>query len=182
MEISKNVKGYMKTFLLTEQEAYFAMLVAAGANTGEAYCVVFDKISMSKESSHVVASRMIQRKQGITDLINSLRNVNLKGAELDGELPKKRGRKSKEVDENDFDPTNKDSIIGILTKQLKDSTSPKEKAYIAMNIAELQQMKKDENKEDAKLVHFYVPITCKRCSLYVKEVERRKKEEKSKNK
>ena len=48
MFVSKTVRGYMQTFLLTEQEAYMAMLMAAGATQGEAFSIAFHKEALSK--------------------------------------------------------------------------------------------------------------------------------------
>jgi hypothetical protein len=39
----------------------------------------------------------------------------------------------------------------------------------------LQRMKQDENKDETELTHFYLPLTCKRCSLYCQEIDKRKK-------
>ena len=90
-------------------------------------------------------------------------------------MNKKLGRKSKKksAGEGGFDPTNKDSIIRVLSDQLELATDPKTKTDIAMKIADLQRMKQDENKDEQELVHFYLPLTCKRCSLYVAEKKRK---------
>jgi len=68
----------------------------------------------------------------------------------------------------------KDTLIDELTILAEASTNPKEKAQILGQIADLMQLKKEESKEDKELTHFYLPITCKRCSLYV---EAKKKKE-----
>jgi hypothetical protein len=37
-----------------------------------------------------------------------------------------------------------------------------------MKIADLQQMKKDEIADEENKVHFYLPLTCHQCQLYLK--------------
>ena len=89
---------------------------------------------------------------------------------------KRRKSKKKSAGEGGFDPTNKDSIIRVLSDQLELATDPKTKTDIAMKIADLQRMKQDENKDETELVHFYLPLTCKRCSLYVAEKKKKESE------
>ena len=182
MQTSKTVRGYMQVFLLTEQEAYMAMLIAAGATQGEAFAVSMSCMGSSVEILDSRASELMRRKKGIKELANRLTDITVVGstdADALKKSPKKKGKKN--LDETNFDPTNKDNIISIRAQQLQNSTSPKEKADIAVKIADLQRMKQDENKEEAKLIHFYVPLTCKRCNLYVAELEKRKEEQKTKN-
>lgn len=38
---------------------------------------------------------------------------------------------------------------------------------ILQKYSELQQMKKDEVKEEETLIHYYLPLTCNNCSLYM---------------
>jgi hypothetical protein len=40
-------------------------------------------------------------------------------------------------------------------------------------IADLQRMDRDETKDDKQLIHFFLPLTCKRCNLYMAEQQRR---------
>lgn len=57
----------------------------------------------------------------------------------------------------------KDYIIKELVQTSKDMTG-KERADVLMRIADLQQMKKEDNKEEEERVHFYVPLPyCKDC-------------------
>lgn len=47
-----------------------------------------------------------------------------------------------------------------------------------MKIADLQQMKKDENtEEEEETVHYYLPLQCYRCSLFIADRAKRKAEE-----
>lgn len=164
MFTSKTTKGYMQNFLLTEQEAYMAMLIAAGASMGEAYCVAVSNFS-SKETCDSNAYKVMKKKPGIKQLVDTLTSVNLRGVTTDEKLPKTK-KKDKVLDLRD-----KDGVIEALTAQYTKALDPKVKADIAMKIADLQQMKKDENKDEKELVHYYVPLTCNSCDLYNKAKE-----------
>lgn len=114
MIISKITKGYMQNFLLTENEAHFAMLIAAGASQGEAYCTAINN-TYSENVANVRATEMMKSKAGIRDLIDSLTNVTMKGAKKDEELPEIKGRKKKD---NVLDLRDKDSIIEALADNM----------------------------------------------------------------
>lgn len=178
IKISKETQNRMRQFMLTEKEVYLASLIAAGHSDEEAYSLIYEPNTLSDESLHVLVGRVTSRKKGIKDLVDTLTRVNMKGLTVqigsaNDAMNKKLGRKGRKKAYTEFDPTNKDSIIRVLSEQLEVATDPKTKTDIAMKIADLQRMKQDENKDEQELVHFYLPITCKRCSLYVAEKKRK---------
>lgn len=61
----------------------------------------------------------------------------------------------------------KDEILDALAAEAK-FLKGKDKTDVLMKIADLQQMKKEETIEEDNTVHFYLPISCKSCSLYMK--------------
>lgn len=70
----------------------------------------------------------------------------------------------------------KDFIIAELVKT-QAGLSGKEKADILQRIADLQQMKKEENKSEEERVHFYLPLpVCDNCQFKANLVGNRKKE------
>jgi hypothetical protein len=73
------------------------------------------------------------------------------------------------------DFTKKGTLLQELNNIVIHSKSGKERAETLKLIAQILQMNKDTNENDAELVHFYLPMTCKRCSLYCSEIERKKK-------
>ena len=125
MQTSKTVRGYMQVFLLTEQEAYMAMLIAAGATQGEAFAVSMSCMGSSVEILDSRASELMRRKKGIKELASRLTDITVVGstdADALKKSPRKKGKKN--LDESNFDPTNKDNIISILAQQLQNSTVP----------------------------------------------------------
>jgi hypothetical protein len=91
----------------------------------------------------------------------------MKGAKKDEELPDIKGRKKKK--ENVLDLRDKDSIIEALAEQYGKAQDPKIKTDIAMKAADLQRMKNDETKNEEQLRHFFLPLRCKDCGLYIEE-------------
>ena len=70
----------------------------------------------------------------------------------------------------------KDFIIAELIKS-QQGLSGKEKADIINRIADLQQMKKEENKSEEERVHFYLPLpVCDNCQFKGNLVGNRQKE------
>lgn len=56
--------------------------------------------------------------------------------------------------------------LNILANSCKDA---KQRTEILLKLADLQRMKDEPNKEkEPELVHFYVPIQCHNCNLYMK--------------
>ena len=164
MFTSKTTKGYMQNFLLTEQEAYMAMLIAAGASMGEAYCVAVSNFA-SKESSDANAYKIMKKKPGIKKLVDTLTSVNLAGVTTDDKLPKSRKKKGT------INIRDKDCLLDIMQSQIENAKDPKTVKDFVVAAAELQRMKQDENKDEKELVHYYVPLTCNSCDLYKKAKE-----------
>ena len=75
------------------------------------------------------------------------------------------------------DYTNKDVLLSELSRLVNRTTNIREKNDLLKTVADVTRMKQDENKDEAKLIHFYVPLTCKRCNLYVSEMEKRKQKQ-----
>jgi len=173
--ISKTTLGYMKSFLLTEKEAYMSMLIAAGADQAEAYSVIYLNNASNKKTLDEEASRLIKSKKGIRDLIDILTKVNMKGRNVEPEI------KSRKTKKDTLDITSKDSILNELGEQYKNTISPKEKTDILIKIADLQKMKQDENRNEDKLVHYYMPINCPRCNLYIEARKKRIEQNDEKN-
>lgn len=69
-------------------------------------------------------------------------------------------------DDEYIDFSEKTNVIVALSRAANLEKDNVRRAKILSQIADLQRMKQDESKSETELVHFYLPITCKRCSLY----------------
>ena len=63
-----------------------------------------------------------------------------------------------------------------INKLIRSYLRGKDRADVLMKIADLQQMKKDENTEEEETVHYYLPLQCYRCSLFIADRAKRKAE------
>ena len=92
---------------------------------------------------------------------------------------KKKKKNTDNEDENNCENIvqyrDKDSVLTGLEQTLP-YLKGKDRADVLMKIADLQQMKKDENTEEEETVHYYLPMQCYRCSLFIADRAKRKAE------
>lgn len=67
---------------------------------------------------------------------------------------------------SDVNYRDKDAIIDALSIEAQ-TLKGKDKVDALMKIADLQQMKKEEIVDDRKVVHYYLPLTCNNCKLFL---------------
>lgn len=169
-------------FQICTEDVYRAMLEACGCSDYEAYSVSRKVVEApSVEALKMRASRDKNSIEGIQQCVDFLKSSRIKAdtSFLERDSQSKSGKKSK-----------KGSKIGVYSKSdalttvneliVKGGLTDKEKLTAIDLLNKLQQWSKEENKEEKELIHFYLPITCKRCNLYVKELEEKKSEQTSK--
>src|SRR5574344_293524 len=153
------MKRIPKAVQLTEEQKF--ALDGYLCNANKSLCYRLANNSKAKaESVLVMANRWFS-----TDLVKNYLEV--RRAQI---FPKEEG----EI--KDF--TNKDVLLSELSRMVSNTHNVRERNDVLKSIADITRMKNDENKDEAKLIHFYVPLTCKRCNLYVAELEKRKEKQK----
>lgn len=171
MVYSKRVTDLQQIYQLTPDDVFFCMLVASGASRGEAYATIFRPRSTKIETAQRGAAQLAKDKPGINKLIRSFEDS-----------PKsKKKKKNTEAEEeekagNVVQYRDKDAVLSGLEQTLP-YLRGKDRADVLMKIADLQQMKKDENTEEEETVHYYLPLQCYRCSLFIADRAKRKAEE-----
>jgi hypothetical protein len=75
------------------------------------------------------------------------------------------------------DYTNKNVLLQELSRLVVSTHNVKERNELLKTIADVTMMKRDETKDEKQQIHFFLPLTCKRCNLYCAEQERRRKDE-----
>lgn len=70
---------------------------------------------------------------------------------------------------SDESPRNRDkaAIVEELNTLANITKDPKQKTEILMKLADLQQMKKDKTDEEDNTIHYYLPLSCQNCELYM---------------
>lgn len=81
-------------------------------------------------------------------------------------LEAERGRKAILLNETVTQNRSKEDIIAELNKLASLTNDTKLKAEILMKVADLEGMKKQETKQNDKLIRYYLPLKCSVCSLY----------------
>ncbi|MBR8739031.1 hypothetical protein [Bacteroides pyogenes] len=175
MIFSKRITDLQQIYQLTPNEVFFCMLVAAGANRGEAYAIIFRPTSTKLETAQRGACQLAKDKPGINKLIKSFESNGMLILQQQEEETKKTKRKRKkgEEDEGVVKYRDKSSVLAGLEETLP-LLRGKDRADVLMKIADLQQMKKEENVEEVDTVHYYLPLQCYRCSLFLAEKEKSK--------
>lgn len=176
MVYSKRVTDLQQIYQLTPDDVFFCMLVASGASRGEAYATIFRPRSTKIETAQRGAAQLAKDKPGINKLIRSFED-NRAAFLPDNDSPKsKKKKKTTETEENVVQYRDKDAVLSGLEQTLP-YLRGKDRADVLMKIADLQQMKKDENTEEEETVHYYLPLQCYRCSLFIADRAKRKAEE-----
>ena len=127
------------------------------------------------------SAQLAKDKPGINKLIRSFED-NRAAFLPDNDSPKnKKKKKNTETEEeekagNVVQYRDKDAVLSGLEQTLP-YLRGKDRADVLMKIADLQQMKKDENTEEEETVHYYLPLQCYRCSLFIADRAKRKAEE-----
>lgn len=169
MVYSKRVTDLQQIYQLTPDDVFFCMLVASGASRGEAYATIFRPRSTKIETAQRGAAQLAKDKPGINKLIRSFED-NRAAFLPDNDSPKnKKKKKNTETEEkarNVVQYRDKDAVLSGLEQTLP-YLGGKDRADVLMKIADLQQMKKDENTEEEETVHYYLPLQCYRCSLFI---------------
>jgi hypothetical protein len=179
MVYSKRVTDLQQIYQLTPDDVFFCMLVASGASRGEAYAIIFRPRSTKIETAQRGAAQLAKDKPGINKLIKSFednRAVFLPDIEPTGKDKKKKKATETEGEAgNVVQYRDKDAVLSGLEQTLP-YLRGKDRADVLMKIADLQQMKKDENTEEEETVHYYLPLQCYRCSLFIADRAKRKAE------
>ncbi len=178
---------------LTPEEYVYTCLVKGGMSKYDAFMVAFnpkdDNPNMVRDATNALEMKSAiskifrnlqdnrdkeeQYEAKIKTLNRKLRQANKKLRELDEyvekdtELDDEEKEKKLESISNSVDITkNKDSLLQELNYMQSVETDQNMKLKIIAKIADIQKMKDQEEKLDEDVVHYYLPITCKDCSLY----------------
>lgn len=169
MIYSKRVQELQTIYSLTPQCVLFAMLAAAGASRPEAYAAIFRPQLTSPASLAGAASRLANEHPGINKLIEALTTT--KTLNDPTRRDPKTTKTTKKGGKQGGEYTEKSAVIAAISAEV-DSLRGKDRVDALMKIADLQQMKKEDNAEEAERVIYYLPLRCKSCELYRAEAKK----------
>lgn len=178
MTYSKRVTELQRIYSLTPEDVFFCMLVASGATRQEAYAAIYRPTTNGTGTIASKATALQNSKPGIAQLIEAIQYQRA-GAPTKTGSPKEDTAQIAEgnkVDKKTLDTfRSKDGILEGLIKVLP-SVTGKDKAAVLIQIADLQRMKQEENKEEAEQIVYYHPVSCFRCALYAEHRKKQKEE------
>lgn len=173
LKYSTRFKGENKRLFITAQHRAVADLMIMGWTPNDAYIAVgLYNAAFSDEYNNTQIMQITEDKRFL-EYMQKKEHAIARGY-------KKSVPASIGTDEEEKAKTSsfrsKDEVIDALVETVGDLRG-KEKADVLMKIADLQQMKKEEVIEEDNTVHFYLPISCKICELYLKAKKRKPKQE-----
>ena len=151
---------------LTDKEKFCLDAFIVNGNADIAYTLSREKPPTATDNLHRLALRWL-RKPEVKTYIEERRAVIYNRSEKVSDMEKEDLKQLVDAYKD------KDYIIAELVKT-QAGLSGKEKADILNRIADLQQMKKNEEKKEDERVHFYLPLPlCDNCPNKGKLVEER---------
>lgn len=163
MKFSKYVQDCINIHHLTPQTVAFAHLVVlCNFSEQDAAVIAFPScLTLSLTAVNNFCINLHKQAPGISVLIDELKRKEcVKLDEYAKSKEKERRKKELEIckkNNNYKQYTTKEGIISELAA-LVDVAEGKEKAEILCKIADLKQMKKENDEKICKTVHFYLPI------------------------
>ena len=161
MDYSKSIKTEIKKAKISIEEKIFADLMLAGWKDNDAYIAAFG-YNINLSDSYI-------KSQMRTTINNS------DFAKYMEATSKKKEKKEINLENSDDITleealslaTKEETLKGLIIAKSKMKAGSKEWLDATKLIADLQQMKKDIVEEEDTTVHYYLPLTCNRCSLYL---------------
>lgn len=157
MDFSKGYKSECRRESIEVQERVMADLMAIGYKSADAYVAAFGyQVNLSDDYLKGEMERIIS-KQNFNKYFNKSQH-----------RIEKRMDKLQAEEEEKIELIDKDQVLKeILASAYKLPKNDPKRTEILMKYADLQQMKKDEVKDEDTTVHYYLPLSCYNCSLYL---------------
>ena len=170
------------------EQYIFCCLLDYGVSKQDAYVIVFkptttNPTTITNEIAKLVKEEPVklyltylakkrdqQENEGIvaeTKLRKKIEAEYLQRYEMKSEVDKVNGIEQTQI----YKPKNrtKEDIINELNQLLESESDSKLKLDYYKQLADLQGMKKEQDKEDENTIHYYFPITCKDCKNLERE-------------
>jgi hypothetical protein len=151
-------------FRLAPEDVNMARLLATECSDIEAYLFTHEtEDSLSDSGLKSRASRYLSDHPSIRECADWFNSAKIKADSSTLMRVKKGSKKNGKVGVYSKD----DALSTVNQLIVGGRLTDKEKLAAIDLLNKLQQWNKEDDKDDVELVHFYLPLTCKRCSLYV---------------
>lgn len=161
MDYSRGIKTEIKKAKISIEEKIFADLMLSGWKDNDAYIAAFG-YNMTLSDSYI--------KSQMRSVVNSPDFS--KYMESSGKRKERRDTHEENDDDISMDDalsmaTKEETLKGLIIAKSRMKVGSKEWLDTTKLIADLQQMKKEVVEEEDTTVHYYLPLTCNKCSLYL---------------
>lgn len=185
MELTTRVRKIMEKYSIEPEDVIYCDLINSGWGKIEAAYYAFKLTYPDPKRINQFMREQTRQKPGINKMIDDyneqIKEDKKKLKMLEEKISKKEDRLKKEA-EKDKEVTAESlrSKQGMLDYLIDMAATPgldiKTRTELAKQISDLQQYKKEEVHEEEERVHYFLPLTCAKCSLYAAEKERQRQE------
>lgn len=169
MDYSTTTTKTAKYYGITERDVLFLQLIAAGADRGEAYHVIYShggRNNNTIEQARTQANDWIAQHPAASLLLSKFKNR--KPRNNAGDINEAlEAQNNDELTEEERKKISDKSYILKKLWQAAGRVSGKEQAQIYMSIADLQRMKQEESKIQEEKRRYFLPFRskCRACEL-----------------
>ena len=174
MQYSKRIEKYCKMYQLDPEDVFFALLLLCECSKAEAYMMIYRPLSNVQTALNKAAGKLMQQKPGLQSLIDSFGNLGLKPLASKAETARNEKAIEKKAKAAAGTYRDKESVLRELETLMGQVDEPKLKADLLFKISDLQQLKKEAAPDEQKTVHYYLPLTCAKCSIWRQYVNARR--------
>lgn len=132
---------------LTVKDVFFAQLVAMGNPKAIAFREV---MNYSFTDCAAACDMYMAKRPEIAKYMATLKN-------------RKEECNAPSVQSYGYNLRTKDGVLAAMEEEANKTADPKQRADIILKIADLQKMKNEDDKEQKKLVYYYLPLHCNIC-------------------
>lgn len=155
--LPKEIRKVLGRFSITVAEKAFADLLIDGWSPADAYYAVGLYNPALKVDANVHNMELLRNRKSFVSYYDY--HVSEIRIRQDSEMKER-------ISGGNVDYRSKDFIISELAKTAE-TLKGKDRSDVLMKIADLQQMKKDDVRDEDEMVHFYLPVNCPRtCRLF----------------
>lgn len=169
VSFSRGLGGECKRARISFREKAFADLVAMGWKDKDAYLIsgLYNPVYSSKANEKDMNKLLTEDERFMAYLTSVSRKIQRRRKESE----KGNEDSVEDVSEEDmsFELSKENQLKKLIAARKKYDGKEGCKEWIDLTkmIADITQIKKDEIKEEDTTVHFYLPLSCNNCSLYL---------------
>lgn len=169
ISFSRGLSGECKRSRISFKEKAFADLIAMGWKDKDAYLIsgLYNPVYSSKVNEKEMNKLLMEEERFMTYLTSISRKIQRmqKAVEKEADFPV--DKVSDEDIASELSKGNQLRKLIAARKKYDGKEGCKEWIDLTKMIADITQIKKDEIKEEDTTVHFYLPLSCNNCSLYL---------------